>query len=162
MEKGKAEYRIVPVNLSELINSVIQEMNYWLEEKNFEVKTELDNTLIAEIDSEKIKQALENLISNAVKYSDEKRKIIIRLFAENNQACIEIEDFGIGISADQQEHIFEKFYRASQSGAAEISGTGLGLTVVKEIVEAHGGQIKVTSEVGKGSRFSIYLKTDVK
>jgi signal transduction histidine kinase len=158
MEKGKAEYRFILVNLSELINSVIQEMNYWLEEKNFEVQTELDKTIAAEIDPEKMKQTLENLLSNAVKYSDENRKIFIRLFFENNQACIEIEDFGIGIAPNHLDHIFEKFYRASQNEIAEISGTGLGLTVVKEIVEAHRGEIKVSSEVGKGSKFSVILK----
>jgi two-component system phosphate regulon sensor histidine kinase PhoR len=122
----------------------------------------LNSTIIIEIDPEKIKQALENLISNAVKYSNENRKIIIRLFSDKKNICLEVEDFGIGIPEDQQNHIFEKFFRVGQSETRNISGTGLGLTVVKEIVEAHDGQIKVSGNIGIGSKFSIFLKTSNK
>ena len=102
-----------------------------------------------------MKQAFDNLLSNAIKYSTNTKKIFIRLLKKANHICIEIEDQGIGIPEDQLPQIFEKFYRIDQKES--ISGTGLGLTVVKEIVEAHDGKISVTSEFGKGSKFLINL-----
>jgi signal transduction histidine kinase len=81
--------------------------------------------------------------------------ISIRLFKEINHICIEVEDRGIGIPEDKLSRIFEEFYRIEQKES--ISGTGLGLTVVKEIIEAHNGKISVTSEIGKGSKFVILL-----
>ena len=106
-----------------------------------------------------MKQAISNLLSNAIKYSANTKKIFIRLFKRADHICIEIEDRGIGISEDQLPKIFEKFYRIDQK--ENISGTGLGLTVVKEIIEAHKGKISVSSEFGKGSVFLITLNQQV-
>jgi two-component system phosphate regulon sensor histidine kinase PhoR len=155
MEKGKPEYHFVNSNLASILLAVINEMNYWLETEKFDVGTELDEKIYAEVDPEKIKQAIGNLLSNAIKYSTETKKISIRLFKETNHICIEVEDHGIGIPEDKLSRIFEEFYRIEQK--ENISGTGLGLTVVKEIIEAHKGKISVTSEIGKGSKFIIML-----
>jgi len=127
----------------------------WFEKEHFEVVTELDETIYAEVDSEKMKQAIGNLLSNAIKYSSETKKILIRLFRKSGQVRIEIEDHGIGIPEDKLSRIFEQFYRIDQKEG--VSGTGLGLTVVKEIVEGHNGTISVTSETGNGSKFVITL-----
>jgi len=102
-----------------------------------------------------MKQAINNLLSNAIKYSTDTKKIFIRLFNKPEHVCIEVEDRGIGIPEDRLSRIFEQFYRIEQKES--ISGTGLGLTVVKEIVEAHDGTISVISEIGKGSKFVITL-----
>lgn len=155
LEKGKSEYHFVRANLALLVKTAIQEFDYWFEKEGFQVVTELDNKIEANIDPEKMKQVFENLLNNAIKYSQKNKKIITRLYLNANYIHIEIEDRGIGISEKEQSHIFEKFYRINHNES--ISGTGLGLTVVKEIVEAHGGQIIVTSEPGKGSKFSIIL-----
>jgi two-component system phosphate regulon sensor histidine kinase PhoR len=141
--------------LATLVKTAIQEFDYWFEKEGFQVLTELDNKNEANIDPEKMKQVFENLLNNAIKYSQKNKKIITRLYLNANYIHIEIEDRGIGISEKEQSHIFEKFYRINHKES--ISGTGLGLTVVKEIVEAHGGQIRVASEPGKGSKFSVIL-----
>jgi len=155
MEKGKSEYRFEECNLSRLLKEVIHEVNYWLAEKHFNVVTELDEKISADVAPDKIKLAFSNLINNAIKYSIDKRNIIIRLFREKEHIYIEVEDQGVGIPDDQLTRIFDKFYRIDQSDS--ISGTGLGLSVVKEIIDAHSGTITVTSNVGKGSKFSIKL-----
>jgi two-component system phosphate regulon sensor histidine kinase PhoR len=155
MEKGKPEYHLVNSNLATILNTARQEMNHWFEKEQFEVVTELDETIYAELDPEKMKQAIGNLLSNAIKYSTDIKKVFIRLFRKPDHICIEVEDRGIGIPEDKLARIFEQFYRIEQKEG--ISGTGLGLTVVKEIIEAHNGTISVTSEIGKGSRFTIRL-----
>ena len=155
MEKGKPDYHFVNSNLAIILNSAIHEMDYWFENEKFDVVTDLDKNIDAEIDPEKMQQAISNLLSNAVKYSMYTKKVSIRLFKETNLINIEIEDSGIGIPEDQLEHIFEKFYRVDQKES--ISGTGLGLTVVKEIIEAHNGKIFVSSKIGEGTKFLITL-----
>jgi signal transduction histidine kinase len=155
MEKGRPEYHFVNSNLSSIIKSAIREMNYWFEKENFEIVTELDENINAEVDPDKMKQVIENLLSNAIKYSTDIKKIYIRLFRKTGQICIEIEDSGMGIPEDKLSRIFEAFYRIDQKD--NISGTGLGLTVVKEIIEAHNGRIAVISKPGKGSKFTVAI-----
>ena len=155
LEKGKSEYHFVRANLALLLKTAIQEFDYWFEKEGFQVVTELDNKIEANIDPEKMKQVFENLLNNAIKYSPKNKKIITRLYLNANSIHIEFEDQGIGIPDKEIEQIFEKFYRINHKES--ISGTGLGLTVVKEIIEAHNGKIEVSSEVGKGSKFSIIL-----
>jgi len=155
MEKGKPEFHFVISNLASILNASIHEMNYWFEKEHFEVVTELDETIYAEVDPEKMMQAIGNLLSNAIKYSTDTKKIFLRLFKKAEHVCIEVEDRGIGIPEDKLSRIFEQFYRIEQKES--ISGTGLGLTVVKEIIETHHGSISVTSVIGKGSKFVIIL-----
>jgi len=154
-EKGRTEYHFVKSNLTSIIRSAIHEMSYWFEKENFEVVTELDENIDAEVDPEKIKQVVENLLSNSIKYSTDVRQVFIRLQKAGDNVLIEVEDKGIGIPADRISHIFEPFYRIEQKES--ISGTGLGLTVVKEIVDAHKGIVEVNSEPGKGSIFTVRL-----
>ena len=158
MEKGIPEYHLVNSNLALILNEAIHEMNYWFEKEQFEVVTELDENICAEVDPEKMKQAVGNLLSNAIKYSTDTKKIFVRLFNKPEHICIEVEDLGVGIPEDKLSRILEQFYRIEQKES--ISGTGLGLTVVKEIIEAHNGTITVTSEIGKGSRFTIRMPLD--
>ena len=132
-------------------------MNYWLEEQEFTMITEIDRNIMVQVDPEKFHQVFTNLLSNAIKYSGYSRKIYVRLYKNSDAVIIEIEDAGIGIAEDKLTKIFEEFYRVEQQESGEITGTGLGLTVVKEIVEAHKGKILVDSEIGKGSKFSVIL-----
>jgi signal transduction histidine kinase len=155
MEKGKPEYHFADSNLASLLNASINGMNYWFEKEQFDVVTELDENIYAEVDAEKMQQAIGNLLSNVIKYSTDTKKVFIRLFRKFEHVCIEVEDRGMGIPEDKLTRIFEQFYRIEQKES--ISGTGLGLTVVKEIIESHHGTISVTSEIGKGSKFIIVL-----
>ena len=155
LEKGKSDYRFINTNLATLIKAAIGELDYWFQKEGFEVVAELNNQVSAKVDPEKMKQVFENLLNNAIKYSPQTKKITTRLYLNTDKIYIEIEDNGIGIPESKLSQIFEKFYRINHKES--ISGTGLGLTVVKEIVEGHKGKIIVDSEIGKGSKFSIIL-----
>jgi len=156
-ENDKLIYQIKETNLSDLVNITIEEMNYWLEISNFKAIIELEPGVWAKVDPEGLKQALSNLISNAIKYSFDKKKLIIRLIKKETKIFIEIEDFGIGIPKNKLKLIFEKFYRVNSKENERTSGTGLGLTVTKDIIEAQNGKLLVESTLGKGSKFTIVL-----
>jgi two-component system phosphate regulon sensor histidine kinase PhoR len=100
---------------------------------------------------------MNNLLSNAVKYSDKDPVIEIEGFTEDNNICIKVSDNGIGISKNDQRHVFDKFYRASTGNIHKYKGLGLGLYYVKKIAEAHGGDVTVSSKPGKGSIFTVTL-----
>ncbi|MCD4693618.1 MAG: ATP-binding protein, partial [Calditrichales bacterium] len=98
-----------------------------------------------------------NLISNAIKYSRDEKYISISASIEDNFAVIHVEDKGMGISLEEQDRIFDTFYRAEDEKIQSLAGAGLGLTIIRHIVEAHDGKIEVKSSPGKGSKFSLYL-----
>ena len=100
---------------------------------------------------------MNNLLSNAVKYSDKDPVIEIEGSTEENNVCIKVADNGIGISKNDQKHVFDKFYRASTGNIHKYKGLGLGLYYVKKIAEAHGGDVTVSSKPGKGSIFTVTL-----
>lgn len=156
-ENDKLTYHLKECDLLEVVNSTMEEMNYWLEINKFEVTLDLQQNIIAKVDTEGIKQVLSNLISNAIKYSDIKKKLIVRLFKKGEKAFIEVEDHGIGIPEDKQKIIFDKFYRINSKKNENISGTGLGLTVSRDIIEAQNGKLLVSSIINEGSRFTIEL-----
>jgi signal transduction histidine kinase len=161
-ESNKLNYYLKDCNLAEILAEIMREMNYWLEINNFEVVLEIQNEIIVLANQDGIKQVLSNLISNAIKYSQTNKKLIIRLFKEGDKAFLEVEDFGIGIPEDKQKLIFQKFYRVRSGENNMISGTGLGLTVSMDIIEAMNGKLLVKSKLNKGSKFTIVfnLKND--
>ena len=108
-----------------------------------------------EIDKSAISQAIYNLLDNAIKFSGKKREIILRGFSEDGYINISVQDFGVGIKPEDLDKIFYRFYRCGEELTRTVKGSGLGLTIVKQIVEAHGGTIEVISEPEKGSTFTI-------
>ena len=108
--------------------------------------------------ADKLEQVLSNLVDNAVKYTPEGGTITLSLFREGECACLAVTDTGIGISPQDVPHIFDRFYRVDKARSKASGGTGLGLAIVKGIVERHGGRVTVTSEPGKGSTFTVWLK----
>ena len=104
-----------------------------------------------------LQQAYSNFIGNAVKYTPPEGDITVRAWVENSQFMFEVEDNGYGIPSDRQERIFERFYRAHAPGTEKITGTGLGLSLVKTVVERHGGEVWLQSEEGIGSIFGCAL-----
>jgi len=108
-------------------------------------------------DADALEQAILNLLTNAMKYSGDSREIGLRLRRVDGRARIEVSDRGIGIAPEEQQRIFEKFYRAPTRENQLIPGTGLGLTLVEHVAKAHGGQVRVESEPGQGSTFAIEL-----
>jgi len=107
-------------------------------------------------DKQRIEQVMLNLLNNAIKYSPNENKVIIELENNNTEILVHIQDYGMGISAAQQQQIFTQFYRAD-GVSANISGLGVGLHISKEIIECHNGRIWVNSELGEGARFSFAL-----
>ena len=134
-------------------------MDYWLEINKFNVSTEIEDGIFAYIDQEAIKQALSNLIGNAIKYSPVSKNLYVRLKKQTEKIIIEVEDTGLGIPKEQINLIFEKFYRVKSKENETPSGTGLGLTVTRDIIKAHNGELYVTSELKKGSKFTIILNS---
>jgi signal transduction histidine kinase len=109
-------------------------------------------------DAALLRQAVTNLVDNAVKYTPSGGTVTVGLWLRNGQAVIRVADTGIGIAPDDQVRLFEKFYRVKRRDTVGIRGTGLGLAIVKSIVERHGGRVWVYSELGRGSRFYIVLR----
>jgi two-component system phosphate regulon sensor histidine kinase PhoR len=108
-------------------------------------------------DGEAIASVLINLLSNAMKFSPKKKEVTVKLSRDNGNAVLQVADKGIGISQKEIPKIFQRFYQSDNNIASEAKGSGLGLTLVKNIIEAHGGRIEVKSEPGKGSTFSVML-----
>ena len=156
-EKGKLEYSFKKVDITALVKSALHDLDYWLVEENFSVHTEIEENVFINADPDALKQAVINLLSNAIKYSRNTKEIFCKLIKEKDTINIVVEDKGIGIPEDQTDLIFDKFYRIGQNRGEETSGTGLGLTVVKEIVEAHNGRVLVESQINEGSKFTIII-----
>ncbi|MFW3508665.1 two-component system histidine kinase PnpS [Staphylococcus caprae] len=143
------------MNLSELAYNTIDNLQTQATNKNIEIKSEIEKDVIIEAHENKVAQVITNLLSNAINYSLEDSKVIVRVYREGKKVNLEIQDFGIGISAKDQKHIFERFYRVDKARSRASGGTGLGLSITKHIVEAHNGRISVSSKPGEGSTFKV-------
>jgi len=121
---------------------------------NLNIQAELPNV---QVDGEAIEQVLDNLLDNAVKYSGNSKVVNIHIVMDNGSIITSVQDYGIGIAKEDQVKIFERFYRADNKQIHDIKGSGIGLTLVKEIIEAHGGKTQVDSSLGEGSTFYFYL-----
>lgn len=161
MEAGKRKFTFEPKNINEVVDNIYQTYSYHLQNKGFKFEKELsDNLPQVNIDSEAISESVINLIDNAVKYSDDKKEVVLRTGRSNDTIYIEVSDKGIGIAPNEQKKIFEKFYRISSGLIYSVKGTGIGLALVKQIVEAHRGKIELKSKLGEGSTFRIIIPLD--
>lgn len=149
------------VNISDIICFVIFQFSNLAKSKNIKIEYEKKNINLY-CDKDKITQALVNILSNAIRYSNEGSTIFIEEKLKDNKVIISIEDQGIGISEEDLKYVFERFYRADKSRTRATGGTGIGLTIVKSIVSSHGGKVKLESKLGEGSKFTIILpKEDI-
>ena len=144
------------VNISDIICFVIFQFSNLAKSKNIKIEYEKKNINLY-CDKDKITQALVNILSNAIRYSNEGSTIFIEEKLKDNKVMISIEDQGIGISEEDLKYVFERFYRADKSRTRATGGTGIGLTIVKSIVSSHGGEVKLESKLGEGSKFTIIL-----
>ena len=158
IEAGRKEYQFVESDVAEVVEDVLKSYDYQITSAGFEMTTDIDADLPpVSIDRDAISQAVLNLVNNAVKYSDDIKKISVRLRRRDGYVAIEVADEGIGIPRSEQEKIFEKFYRVSTGLVHDTKGSGLGLALVKHIVEAHKGKIQLESALGRGSHFTILI-----
>jgi two-component system, OmpR family, phosphate regulon sensor histidine kinase PhoR len=147
------------VDLWELVGTVQQQLSSLATAKRIIIEQciDTDNCQIAGILDE-LERMMLNLIGNAIHYTPEGGTITIRLISpREGYLCLEVADTGIGISEDDMAHIFERFYRVDKARSTHTGGTGLGLPIVKQIVERHHGDIRIDSQVGVGTTFSILL-----
>jgi signal transduction histidine kinase len=158
IERGQKTYRLEPAPLSDVVQAAVRTIQYPLTQQGFVLDLKVSEGIppIA-VDRDALQQAILNLLTNAMKYSGTHREIGLQLCAENGSALIQVSDRGIGIPEDEQCRIFEKFYRVPIPENREIAGTGLGLSLVAHVAEAHGGSVQVKSRPGEGSTFSILL-----
>ena len=158
IEQGTKLYRLQSTSLSEVLDAAVRAMRYPLQQQGFTLHVKADHDLPpAEVDRDALEQAILNLLTNAMKYSDEKREINLVLTRICDEALIQVSDQGVGISLPHQRRIFDKFYRVPDPDQQSIPGTGLGLALVEHIVNAHHGRVEVKSSPGEGSTFSIFL-----
>lgn len=155
IEAGKVQLNQQPVALGELIDGVLKSSASFLEDRPVELRlSEGLPTVIA--DRDLIGVVLRQLVNNAAKYSPPHTAIEIDVLAQDSNAVVAVSNLGPGIAEVEQARIFEKFYRAAET-REQVPGTGMGLTIAREIMNAHKGQIWVESELGRGARFSISL-----
>jgi len=158
IEMGRKEFNLKKGNLQDVIRDTLESYRYHLEKKGFTIHSDIASDLPEmNFDGEAIESVLINLLSNAMKFSPKEKEVTIKLFRDNGNAVLQVVDKGIGISQKEIPKIFERFYQSENKVSSETRGSGLGLTLVKHIIEAHGGEVGVESEPGKGSTFSVML-----
>ncbi|MEO6656381.1 MAG: HAMP domain-containing sensor histidine kinase, partial [Pyrinomonadaceae bacterium] len=155
---GRRKYNFAASSVSDVVESALSECRPLIDEKNISVETKISASLPSiNADRAALSQAIQNLIVNSVKYGNGKRWLRVSAENGNGKIKVSVEDRGLGISKSDLRQIFEPFYRSKAVVDAQIHGNGLGLSLVKQIAEAHGGRVFATSQVGNGSVFTIEI-----
>jgi signal transduction histidine kinase len=158
IEAGRKEYEFRETDIAELVRNTLDSYRYQIEQQGFAFEESIDSSLPkVYVDREAIARALVNLVNNALKYSADEKFLGVKLYRENSALKLEVIDRGIGITRREQSKIFEKFYRTGDPLVHNTKGSGLGLSLVRHITQAHGGEIAVESTPGKGSKFTLSL-----
>jgi len=155
--ESKNKYVLRPGTLSNVIDKSVSILREKIENKNIKIKVENSSEDMVYIISEQIEQVFINLIDNAIKYTLEGGRVVIRVYPRYDKVVVEVSDNGIGISKGEQERIFERFYRVDKTRARSLGGTGIGLSIVKHVIQNHKNKIEIESQPGKGSTFRFYL-----
>jgi signal transduction histidine kinase len=158
IESGRQRYEITAGLVEPIVHEVVESFRHPLEQQGFVVETAIEPGLPdVPLDGDAMKQALANLVDNAMKYSGDRRHIRVAARRDGDGVAVEVADDGIGIPVSERERIFEKFYRIGRSETQGRRGSGVGLALVKHIVEAHGGRVTVDGRPGEGTRFTVHL-----
>ena len=157
LDAGEAQVERIGFDLAELAVMTTEQIRLLAEDKNIKLEVETNGMAPFEGDPARIKQVIVNLVDNAIKYTPEGGEVRVSVRAENGHVVLLVEDNGTGIPAEALPHVFERFYRVDKARSRQMGGAGLGLAIVKSIVTAHGGQVTVESDEGRGSRFRVSL-----
>jgi signal transduction histidine kinase len=158
MDAGRRRYQFQPIDLTRLVEDTIREYQREADTNGHRIELVAhDGTLIVDADHEGLNRVVRNLLENAVKYSPDAVVVWVETACEGRTALLRVRDEGIGVPPEEQSRIFEKFVRGDAAKRACIQGTGIGLSMVKEIVQAHHGRVTLQSEVGRGSTFIVEL-----
>jgi len=163
IEAGMKKYRFEDVAISNLVKGVADQCKEYILKKTVSLDVDISDHLpTIYADKDAISRALFNLLDNSLKYSGQGKKIYLRAFTEGDSLLLKVQDEGIGIKKDDLKRVFEKFYRSPDQGKSHIEGSGIGLTLVSHIVQAHGGEVIMESEVGKGTTVTLQLPMNLK
>ena len=157
MDRSGQTMNIRTMNINDLLEQILKRLKPIAEKKNVEMVMETFRPVNAEIDETKFTLAVSNLVENAIKYNHENGWVHVSLNADHKYFYVKVEDSGIGIPEQDQAHIFERFYRVDKSHSREIGGTGLGLAIARNAVLVHRGSIKVYSNEGEGTTFTVRI-----
>ena len=158
IEAGRKEYDFRETDIAELVRNTLDSYRFQIEQQGFALEEQIEPGIPkVRVDREAIARALVNLVNNALKYSDNEKFLGVKLYREHSVLKLEVIDRGIGIERHEQSRIFEKFYRTCDPLVHNTKGSGLGLSLVRHITEAHGGDVEVESAPGRGSKFTLLL-----
>ncbi|BAY25739.1 adenylate/guanylate cyclase [Calothrix sp. NIES-2100] len=159
LDAGRMQPSFRPYDLDEFVNQIVESFRPYCEKKGLHLVTDLDKCPQVYLDMEKFDKVVYNLLSNAMKFTPEGGTIALRLISQGNNCILQVQDTGIGIVKEQIPHLFERFRQAEGSENRSYEGSGLGLALVKELVEMHGGKVTVESVYGEGTTFTLHLLT---
>jgi two-component system sensor histidine kinase ResE len=157
-QAGRVTLSFANVDLAKFISEVTKDLLPAMSDRDLELSVDLpEGPIRAFIDSDRMQQVLHNLLENAIRYTEAGGKVRVRLTSAPGEARIEVSDTGIGIPEANLPHVFERFFRSDRARRAHPGGSGLGLSIVRWIVEAHKGTVSVRSALGKGTTFTVTL-----
>ena len=159
LNAGRMQPSFHPCDLAEFVSQIVESFRPYCEKKKLHLVTQLDECSPVYLDMEKFDKVVYNLLSNAMKFTPEGGTISVRLKSERDRCILQVQDTGIGIVKEQIPHLFERFRQAEGSANRSYEGSGLGLALVKELVELHGGQVTLESVYGQGTTFTLWLLT---
>ena len=163
IEAGSLSLKAGDVRLDQMLDDLKADYDAQATDKNISLDFELPPKLpVIQADRDKLLLALHNLVGNALKYTPDSGRVTVKVEADNDQLVIGVSDTGIGIDEDDAEHVFDKFYRAKDKRIENVTGTGLGLALAREVIRLHGGDIELESELNKGSTFTLKLPTEMR
>lgn len=157
LENGSLPFTFAPIDLNSPVRAAIDAQSSLIDLGSLKLETDLRDNLTVSGDIDRLQQAVGNLLSNAARYTLEGGIISVRTYAEEDQAVVEVSDTGMGISEENLEKLFRRFWRADDARARQTGGVGVGLSIAKEIVDRHSGCIEVSSIEGEGTTFKIKI-----
>lgn len=157
IESQTEAFHVEPVPLAALLAECVTEHRQIATKRGLALDSSQVENVVVRADADGLRQILDNLISNAINYTPSGGRVSVRVRGRDGWGVLEVEDTGIGIAKEEQARVFERFYRVDRARSRDIGGTGLGLAIVKHLAQAFGGRVELSSELGRGSRFSVWL-----